>query len=124
MTYNGQWQFNPTRFPHFAEMQEFGSDLPFDQDVSESCPFVSLWVAVIAQAMMDAQTIGQAPITIYARREAIHWLTAYSKDFRIVCNNASLNPAYVHRLIVDFFNKRLPPGKPKFKHLRERNIHE
>lgn len=57
----------------------------------------SLWVAVVTQAMMDALSRSPMPEAIYARHEAIIWLTENSRDFHFVCLQAGLDPDYVRR---------------------------
>jgi hypothetical protein len=57
----------------------------------------ALWVAVITQAMMDAQSRCKKAESRYHKNEANIWLTSSSKDFVDVCICAGMNPDYVRR---------------------------
>ena len=57
----------------------------------------ALWVAVITQAMQDAQSRCQKAESVFCKHEAIHWLTGNSKDFITVCLCADMEPDYVRR---------------------------
>lgn len=58
---------------------------------------MALWVAVITQAMMDAQSRCKKAESQYHKHEAIRWLTSGSKDFTDVCLCAGLEPDYVRK---------------------------
>jgi hypothetical protein len=58
---------------------------------------MSLWVAVITQAMMDALSKANNAEAIYHKHEATHWLTGNSKDFIMVCLFAGFDPDYIRR---------------------------
>jgi len=58
---------------------------------------MSLWIAVITQAMMDALSRVNNAEAIYHKNEAIHWLTGNGKDFVMVCLCAGFDPDYIRR---------------------------
>lgn len=59
---------------------------------------ISLWRAVIAQALLDAASDSSTPENLHAREEALRWLNGNDADFRRVCDCAGLDPDYVRRM--------------------------
>ena len=58
--------------------------LPKDETSAEN----KLWFAVIAQALLDAEYLGNRRDRIYTKMSAIDWLKSDSKDFRLVFHYA------------------------------------
>ncbi len=56
---------------------------------------ISLWRAVITQALMDAGSNSKKMEMRKAKAEAISWLSGSCDDFETVCSYAHLNPDYV-----------------------------
>lgn len=62
----------------------------------------SLWRAVIVQMLTDALSNSRKPDNIRYRKEARHWLTSYSRDFRLVCEYAGFDPKWMQEVISRF----------------------
>lgn len=59
---------------------------------------ISLWRAVILQAIMDLISNNKARAECrIAKEEAHSWLTKNSTDFRTVCNLARFNTQYIQK---------------------------
>ena len=71
-------QFSQTNRPSFADHEP------------------GLWRAVITQALMDAATQSSKSQAKRARNDALSWLLSDASDFETVCDNAGLDPDYVH----------------------------
>ncbi len=56
---------------------------------------ISLWRAVITQALMDAGSSSQTSEMKFERAKAISWLSGVSPDFYTVCSLADLEPDYI-----------------------------
>ena len=65
----------------------------------------ALWRAVIVQALMDAGSDSKKKEMQYEKRQAIAWLTGYSRDFCDVCYRAGLEPNYVREKAIDAMKK-------------------
>jgi len=70
------------------------SEIYFDDDSTTNSE-VSLWRAVITQALMDAKSNSKKNSFIKAKKEAISWLLGGSDDFILVCELADLDSKYV-----------------------------
>lgn len=58
---------------------------------------VSLWRAVITQALMDAGSNSSKKEMLYAQSQAVSWLSANSEDFNTVCLMADMDPVEVRK---------------------------
>ena len=58
--------------------------LPKEETSAEN----KLWFAVIVQALLDAEYLGNRRDRIYTKMSAIDWLKSDSKDFRLVFHYA------------------------------------
>ena len=58
-----------------------------------------LWCAVIAQVITDATYPGIRKGYVDCKNKAITWLSNKSKDFKIVFNNANIDPDYAFNKI-------------------------
>ena len=65
----------------------------------QKLPEENLWYAVIAQALTDAAYAGNRRDPLYAKREAIEWMTTQGKDFKLVFHYAGYEYEYVARKI-------------------------
>lgn len=76
---------------------------------------VSLWKAVILQALLDAGSNSSTKYMVKAKREALQWLFGNSIDFEDVCCMCDLDPRYVRRKVAyarsSDFTWRLPTGE-------------
>ena len=70
----------------------FSGELPEDEML---CRYISLWRAVITQALMDAGSRSSKPHMRVARAHAISWLSGVSPEFYTVCSLAYMDPYYV-----------------------------
>ena len=61
-----------------------------------------LWVCVLGRAVQDALVANDWIET----RKAIAWFEAAGPDFKLVCDYAGRDPAYVHRKIIPKINER------------------
>ena len=61
-----------------------------------------LWVCVLGRAVQDALVVNDWVKT----RKAMAWFESASSDFKLVCDYAGRNPAYVHRKIIPKIKKR------------------
>ena len=61
-----------------------------------------LWVCVLGRAVQDALIVNDWVET----RNAIAWFEAAGPDFKLVCDYAGRNPAYVHRKIIPKIKER------------------
>lgn len=59
----------------------------------------AIWRAVIMQCFTDAISRSAKREAIQHRREALTWLTNFSRDFRTVCEYAGYDPVYVQERI-------------------------
>ena len=59
----------------------------------------SVWRAVILQCLTDAMSRSAKKEADLTRREALSWLTSFSRDFRTVSEYAGYDPAYLHEKI-------------------------
>jgi len=57
-------------------------------------PERKLFRAIITQAIEDAMYDGLNKYEIIAKREAIHWLTSSSHDFKLICHYADIDYEY------------------------------
>jgi hypothetical protein len=57
-------------------------------------PEKKLFRAIITQAIEDAMYDGLNKYEIIAKREAIHWLTSTSYDFKLICHYADIDYEY------------------------------
>lgn len=81
------------------------------QCAQETPPEQALWRAVILQMITDAISNSQKPDNKRFRRDARHWLTRHSRDFRIVCEHAGYNPDWLQQEINRFLaNHESPPA--------------
>jgi hypothetical protein len=60
-----------------------------------SAPEVSLWRAVIVQAVLDCLTQSTRKENINAREDALSWFHLKNKSFVFVCRMAMLEPSFV-----------------------------
>ena len=63
----------------------------------ERSPEFSLWQAVIAQAITDAKYNGLRKSYLEFKRLAIAWFSNCSKDFKVVCQYADIDPTYAYK---------------------------
>ena len=61
-----------------------------------------LWVCVLSRAVHDA-LFGNDHVET---RKAMAWFESASSDFKLVCDYAGRNPAYVHARIIPKINER------------------
>lgn len=59
----------------------------------------AIWRAVIVQSITDAISRSAKREAAQHRREALTWLTNFSRDFRTVCDYAGYDPVYVQERI-------------------------
>ena len=59
-------------------------------------PEQRMFLNVITQAIHDAAYQGVDRYYQYHRDQAVSWLTSNSRDFRIICRLADLDPDYTH----------------------------
>jgi|TARA_Y100000004_G_scaffold167495_1_gene200097 hypothetical protein len=59
-------------------------------------PEQRMFLNVITQAIHDAAYKGNDRYFTYHKNSAISWLLSNSKDFRLVCKLADLDPDYAH----------------------------
>lgn len=65
-------------------------------------PEQSLWRAVLLQMITDAISNSAKPDQKRFRRDARHWLTRHSRDFRLVCEFAGYQPDWLQQEINRF----------------------
>ena len=65
----------------------------------QKLPEEKLWYAVIVQAFTDAAYAGNRRDPLYAKREAIEWMTTQGKDFKLVFHYAGYEYEYAVRKI-------------------------
>lgn len=79
-------------------------------------PEQALWRAVILQMITDAISNSLKPDQKRFRRDARHWLTRHSRDFRLVCENAGYQPewlqAEINRFLALHESDSVPPFSP------------
>lgn len=63
----------------------------------------AVWRAVIVQAVTDALSRSKKREMIRHKREALAWLTGFSRDFRTVCEHAGFDPTYIREKVRDLF---------------------
>ena len=61
-----------------------------------------LWICVLSRAVHDALFVNDYVET----RKAMAWFEAADSDFKLVCDYAGRNPAYVHARIIPKINER------------------
>ena len=61
-----------------------------------------LWVCVLSRAVHDALFVNDHVET----RKAMAWFESAGSDFKLVCDYAGRNPAYVHARIIPKINER------------------
>lgn len=95
-------------------------DLLLGEPVNPTNHEQALWRAVILQMVTDALSLSRKSEARHYKREALAWLTSYSRDFRTVCELAGFEPEYIHGCIKLFLEthrpskslKPLPPAPP------------
>ena len=65
----------------------------------QKLPEEKLWYAVIVQALTDAAYSGNRRDPLYAKREAIEWMTTQGKDFKLVFHFAGYEYEYAVRKV-------------------------
>lgn len=65
----------------------------------QKLPEEKLWYAVIVQAFTDAAYAGNRRDPLYAKREAIEWMTTQGKDFKLVFHFAGYEYEYAVRKV-------------------------
>ena len=65
----------------------------------QKLPEEKLWYAVIVQAFSDAAYAGNRRDPLYAKREAIEWMTTQGKDFKLVFHYAGYEYEYAVRKV-------------------------
>ena len=65
----------------------------------QKLPEAKLWYAVIVQAFTDAAYAGNRRDPLYAKREAIEWMTTQGKDFKLVFHYAGYEAEYAMRKV-------------------------
>ena len=65
----------------------------------QKLPEEKLWYAVIVQAFTDAAYAGNRRDPLYAKREAIEWMTTQGKDFKLVFHYAGYEAEYAMRKV-------------------------
>ena len=65
----------------------------------QKLPEEKLWYAVIVQAFTDAAYAGNRRDPLYAKREAIEWMTMQGKDFKLVFHYAGYEYEYAVRKV-------------------------
>src|SRR5690242_3645195 len=73
----------------------YGHEEPYNPVRGE----MSVWRAVITQALMDAGSNSHKSEARTHKRMALAWLLEESEDFTTVCEYAGLEPCYVRRMI-------------------------
>ncbi|QED23443.1 hypothetical protein [Candidatus Deianiraea vastatrix] len=71
------------------------SEPGFVDDMLVTRSDVSLWRAVVMQAIVDCYTLSKRTENQNARLEAIKWISSGNRDFLKVCQYADLDPYYV-----------------------------
>ena len=66
---------------------------------AQKLPEEKLWYAVIVQAFTDAAYAGNRRDPLYAKREAIDWMTTQGKDFKLVFHYAGYEYEYAVRKV-------------------------
>ena len=61
-----------------------------------------LWICVLSRAVHDALFVNDHVET----RKAMAWFESAGSDFKLVCDYAGRNPAYVHARIIPKINER------------------
>lgn len=57
---------------------------------------LDLWQEVLARAIADTNLPPTSAANIRDKRDAISWLNTGGKDFRMVCDLAGMDPAFIH----------------------------
>ena len=65
----------------------------------QKSPEEKLWYAVIVQAFTDATYKGHRKDPLYAKREAIEWMTSEGKDFKLIFHFAGYEYEYAVRKV-------------------------
>ena len=65
----------------------------------QKLPEEKLWYAVIVQAFTDAAYAGNRRDPLYAKREAIEWMTTQGKDFKLVFHYEGYEAEYAMRKV-------------------------
>jgi hypothetical protein len=77
------------------------------------CPEQSLWRAVILQMVTDAISNSNKADNKRFKRDARHWLTSHSRDFRKVCEHAGYDAAWLQEQINQFLAQHAEQSPPK-----------
>ena len=64
-----------------------------------SIPEEKLWKAVFKQGVEDSLGKFTIPMNRSERQEAKFWVNSYNEDFKIVCENAGVDPRYAAKKI-------------------------
>src|SRR5687768_12138993 len=86
-----------TNYSHKKNKHRKKRDWPFGGGCNPVHGEMSLWSAVITQAMMDALSKARSSEALYHKQNAIRWLTGNSDDFITVCLLAGYDPDYVRK---------------------------
>lgn len=70
---------------------------PQSGDSHEIRGVIALWRAVLVQHIMDAKSRSSKPEADYYRNQALHFLFDDTRNFRMVCELADLNPDKVRQ---------------------------
>ncbi len=111
--------------PKQARKRRKSSDGGFDDGMTQhpANPTLreqAIWRAVLMQAITDAFSNSHKPYARRCKREALAWLTHYSRDFRTVCDYAGYDPLYLHQKIAHLLQLQqgsqpcLPHNKAEF----------
>lgn len=77
----------------------------YDNEYYETMPLargeVSLWRAVVMQALIDCHTMSKRTEDQRARRDGFSWFCKKNPDFIKVCEHANMEPDYVLRRAKD-----------------------
>lgn len=95
-----------------VNLQKTGSsfeDLTLCDPLHQAQPEQALWRAVILQMITDALSNSQKRDHLRFKKDAWHWLTSHSRDFRIVCDYAGYDPEWLQEQINQFLSKHENP---------------
>ena len=88
-----------------ADLEDMLLMEPVHQAQSEQ----SLWRAIILQMMTDALSNSQKSDHQRFKRDAWHWLTSHSRDFRMVCDYAGYDPKWLQEQVNRFLANHQNP---------------
>ena len=63
----------------------------------EKIPELVMWRAVVAQAITDAKYQGLLKAYLECKRMATSWFSNFSRDFKLTCHYADIDPDYAHQ---------------------------